>query len=277
MKTQLNQVALVAMAGWAAVTVQGSPFFSDNFNSYADGPLADTALWSRAPSNADPSGYPTIAGGAVSYNWNTVSNDAPVGANHTVASENQLATGMLYASFTLNVSSAPTTAASAVTYPGFFGFRNSNGSATRGRVGINPGSVAGTFQLGVSSGTSTQDSFTFAGLDLSPNTAYTVVIGYNIDTTAADLWINPANVGASPVASAAGANSVQSIRRIALDLRNRPSSGLVDLGAFTLDDLVVATTLSEVGVAAVPEPSTLSLVSGLFIFGLMAARKRLRR
>jgi hypothetical protein len=266
--------ALMGMS--AAVVTHATVFYSDNFDGYSDGPLADTANWSRAPSSANPSNYPVISGGAVSFDWNNVSNDTVFAANHTVDSADIVESGMLYASFTFNASRAPSSAVGDVEYPGFFGFRNSDGSATRGRIGINPGSTSGTLSLGVSSGTQQQSGYSFSSIDLSTNTTYTVVLGYNVDTTGAQLWINPANSAATPVVTVAGTNSQRGIRRVALNLRNKVQTN-VDLGAFTLDNLVVATTLAEVGVAAVPEPATVSLISGSFLLGLVAFRRRLRR
>jgi hypothetical protein len=266
--------ALMGMS--AAVVTHATVFYSDNFDGYTNGPLADTANWSRAPSSANPSSFPVISGGAVSFDWNNVSDDTVFAANHTVDSANIVESGMLYASFTFNASRAPSSAVGDVEYPGFFGFRNSDGSAVRGRIGINPGSTSGTFNLGISSGSQNQSAYTFSAIDLNPNTTYTVVFGYNVDTTGGQLWINPTNSAASPDATIAGSNSQRGIRRVALNIRNKVETN-VDLGAFTLDNLVVATTLAEVGVAAVPEPTTVSLISGLFLLGLVAFRRRLRR
>lgn len=254
-----------------------SPFLSDNFDSYSDGLLSGQGSWTRAPSTDDPATQPAVSSGSVFFDWPSTAavNSA---TNRLVASEDQLATGWLYVAFDLRVSVAPTTDVTGLDSlrPGFFALRNSAGSANRGRIGINPGSLADTFTLGVSSGSQLQSSYNFAGSDLNLNTDYTVVLGYNIDTTAAQIWINPADQTALPVASAAGSNSVQSIRRITLGIDNNDGAGgFSNMGQFTLDNLMSATTLGEVGVA-VPEPSTYALIFGGIAVGFILLRRRTR-
>lgn len=273
----MNQKLLKLLIGslfvFGSAQAQATVFYADNFDALSDGPLDGQGDWTRAPGSVSPNAFPVISGGAVAFEWNDVNDNDPHAVN---ARGDTLDTGMLFASFTMNVSRAPSAAVVDIDYPGFFSFRNPDGNASRGRIGINPGSTAGTFTLGVSSGSQSQGSYSFSSLDLSPNITYTVVLGYNIDTTGASLWVNPANQSASPVATIEGSNSTQGIRRVVLDIRNR-TDRLDDLGAFTLDNLIVATTLGEVGVAAVPEPATVSLLSGLFLLGFVAVRKRIRK
>jgi len=217
---------------------------------------------------------------AAYYDWNGLSAvmATPSGVRmiYGSSSADAIATGSLYASFQLTVTQAPLTDVTGLDSlrPGFFAFSNSTGSAHRGRIGINPGSTTDTFVLGVSSGSQVQSNFSFSTADLALNTPYMVVIGYDTETTAAQLWIDPVDQSAVPVATAAGANTVQGIRRLVLNLDNSDGAGgFSQMGQFTLDNLVSATTLAEVGVA-VPEPATYALLFGMLTLGAVLIRRR---
>lgn len=270
---KINCLSLVL--GMATSLCSGTVFLGDDFNAYSDAALAGQGSWTRAPITDNPSTHPTVVSGAVLFDW-PPSGGVLSYANYTAASDAILSAGMVYASFDLMVTVAPSTDVSGLPSlrPGFFSFINSAGSAYRGRVAINPGSTSNTFTLGVSSGSQLQSNFSFSATDLALNTTFKVVVGYNIDTTAAQIWIDPVNQTALPVASAAGANTVQSIRRLALGIDNNDgASGFSNMGQFTLDNLVSATTLAEVGVA-VPEPSTYAFLSGGLALGFILVRRR---
>ncbi|MCD8482748.1 MAG: hypothetical protein LR015_08835 [Verrucomicrobia bacterium] len=104
-------------------------------------------------------------------------------------------------------------------------------------------------------------------------------MGYNVETTATQLWIDPANQMAAPVATLAGDLSAASIRRIALgvDTRINDSGALFSTlgGEFTLDNLIAATSLTEVGVA-IPEPRVYAALAGIMALGLVLLRRRVR-
>lgn len=100
------------------------------------------------------------------------------------------------------------------------------------------GAATGQFRLGIARSANTP---TILERDLSLNTAYTVVIRYEIETAASTLWVDPTSE-ADPGVN--GSDTATASAVTAFALRQSLSSG-AGMGTLVVDDLRVATTFAE--------------------------------
>jgi hypothetical protein len=148
---------------------------------------------------------------------------------------------VLYRSFDLTVDTPP--AASAT---GWFAAIQGVASATtlNGFVWLRPGTVANTYQIGLSTDTAPPSGTTnaaFASTNLQPGVTYRIVVRFDSTTNDSVLWINPVNESVTPAVSVAktGDRGTYQFTGLALRIGNT-----INLGRFHLDDLRAATTFA---------------------------------
>lgn len=152
---------------------------------------------------------------------------------------------LLYASFTLNVMEAPSGAGN------FFAHYKAAGTsgAQAGKVFVTTNGVPpGYFRVGVAN--SAVSPNVLIASNLSFNTDYVLVTRYAPSNAATTLWLNPV-AETDPAVTASDAPSP--ITTVAFALRQSVSSGN-GMGGLFLDDLVVATSFSEVTSNVPPLP-----------------------
>ncbi len=137
--------------------------------------------------------------------------------------------GTLYAAFTVTFSTLP----GANEY--FWHLNHAGGFRARVFAGTN-NAAPGTFRLGVGNGGAT--GIGQAPVDLLVDTAYTVVVRYEVSSAQTALWINPASESAAPALATDGASGVPIT---SVSLRN--NSGI---GALRLAWLRLGTAFADV-------------------------------
>lgn len=231
----------VAAAVLIALPAYAAPLVEDSF-AYPDGPLAGNGGWDRGvnePASDDPSDHIAVQNGAVVFDWTT-----PGAKNNVVRAiwpaDDTVQTGMIFAIFDFQASQVP--AEERNVRPGFLSFGNGNGSQQRGLVGIQSGSVAGTYRLGISRESQVGTAFSFAQQDLELNTTYKVMIGFDTTTQATKLWIGTTDADSPPAVEIPGSGSNNGIRRVNLRLYNSDGGGsTTNLGIFQIQNLAVTT------------------------------------
>jgi hypothetical protein len=243
----------------------GTVLISDAF-TYSNGPLAGNGGWERGPNTPtsdNPSNHIVVTNNTVVFDWTTSAAINNVVRNLWTA-DNAVTTGSVYAIFDFRVTQAPLSATDV--RPGFFSFGNADGSQQRGFVGIQAGSVADTFRLGISQASQLGSSFSFSGTNLSLNTTYQVMVGFDAGTQATSLWINSLNPSDPAAVTIAAAGTNGGIRRANLRMYNSDGgTGTTNLGIFELDNLTVTT---------IPEPGVYAAILGLGSLALIANRRR---
>jgi hypothetical protein len=265
MKSVRTIAAAITGTALLATSLTATIILNEGFD-YPDGPLQGQGTWVRgvmSPSADNPSDYIVVDNGAVRFDWTTTD---PVnnGVRTFFDPDQTLTTGMLYGIFDFRATQAPQ--AETEVRPGFISFASSDGSQQRGFVGLQAGSEAGTFQLGVSPRSQVGTAFSFSQ-DLQLNVTYSVMVGFNIETEATSLWINstnPASVADVIVGTTDLTNN--GMRRVNLRMYNTDGdTGTTNLGIFEIDNLVVTT---------VPEPATYAALLGLLALAMIVRRRR---
>ncbi|EIP99652.1 hypothetical protein OpiT1DRAFT_04178 [Opitutaceae bacterium TAV1] len=280
----------IAAALFLASTAFATVLYQENFDSYTNAALNGQNGWQQTSSV--PSGTITnrnhiaVNDGKVSWDWTTSTvTNAAIGRD-LFSRGDEGGPAIVYAGFTLNVSQAPGTSfASADNLnSAFFSFSNGTafGSTARGLVGIALGVEDNTFRVSFSSSGSSVTEGSLIGSDLSLNTDHRIVVAMDrsagSNNTKYYIWINPEKTDSFATALGSGStNNGNSIIGIALRIRNTTTIGgvsnsIADMGQFTLDDLIVATTLNEV-LTPVPEPSAWTLVLGFCSMIAVGARR----
>jgi len=223
----------------------------DNFD-YADGSLVGNGGWAN---HSGILGDMLVSSGQVVVQHGTPSEDANVAFSAV--------SGTIYYGIDFSVGNlgAPYTAGGDYEY--FAHFRE--GFNFSGRLDIVPPSSSGDFSVGISSQSSTAEAVW--ATDLSYDTFYRAVVGYDQDANIAELWINPAVAGDTSILGADGTDPGDTVVSFAL----RQSDSTENETVF-VDNLVVGTTFEDV-VTAVPEPGTLALLG---LGGLLTALRRRR-
>ena len=152
---------------------------------------------------------------------------------------------VLYASFTVNLSSLPSVAGQY-----FAHFKGSGTSNFRAKVfALTGGAGAGQFRLGIANSTGSTASVTNAA-NLNLNTDYRVYVRYSISNGVATLWVDP-DSEASPSVTGSDATSGATLTSFAL----RQDTGI---GVIALDDLRIGTSFADVYTAPVIAPPTIT-------------------
>ncbi len=187
-----------------------------------------------------------------------------------------LSTGTIYAGITFTVAPGSISSVSA-TASTFFGFRS--GTAASGNYEVGAGlfrpngtaqaagalpTTTSQFQVGFGPGASLANGGTRWGETGTTGTSYRLVIGWNLDTDSARLWINPtselsafAEIGSGLTGEARGIFVRQ---------------GAATSGQINLSNLQVSTDFATA--SAIPEPSTYATAAGLAALGLAWFRRR---
>jgi hypothetical protein len=272
----MKRLSLVAV-GVGCLLLQGAfaqvtlPFY-DGFN-YAEGsPLIGSGPWTVGGTSggggltntvAAALSYPGLPGSGLGVLSTAVaSGDRNVGLNFANASS-----GTLYASFLLDVTTAPT------------GNRQlaflTSSSANSANGTVNGIFLNSSMQLGISKNSSSAPNALDTLTTLSLNTTYFVVVGYTFNGVGNeyDLWLDPTPGGSQPAAdvSYTGGTDMSSLSYFFLQQRNNTSN----FGAvWDFDELRIGTAWSDV--TAVPEPTSLAALTGLGVLG-MILKRRMRR
>jgi endonuclease/exonuclease/phosphatase family metal-dependent hydrolase len=151
---------------------------------------------------------------------------------------------VLYASFTLSVSTLPSASGNY-----FAHFKGASTSNFRAKVfTLGGGAPAGQYRLAISV---TNNSATATNLvNLSTGISYRVYFRYGISNATATLWVDPSSES-SPSVTATDSGSAASLTSFAL----RQDSGI---GALRLDDIRIGTSFADVYAAPVLVPSSIT-------------------
>jgi endonuclease/exonuclease/phosphatase family metal-dependent hydrolase len=209
----------------SAVLADAAVIFSDSF-AYPDGALTNAAptIWIE-----HSAGTPVQVVSGQAQISSSLTEDV-----HAALTNQPYATGSgvtLYASFTVNFTALPT---SAGTY-----FASFNSTSFRALVWASTANAAsGLFRLGIGNTTGATAASGQLATDLALNTAYNIVIRYNVGTGQSTLWLNPVNE-TDPSISASDTATAISISNFSL----RQAAGE---GTLLLDNLVIGTSFSDV-------------------------------
>jgi len=220
-KLLLNLCACTLLLG----SVRADVILNEPF-SYADGPLdaISGGLWNL---HSGTTNQVEVASGKARL---TQSESEDVSA---LLAGRPYSSGNLYASFVIHQTGLPNAAG------GYFAhFKKGNLQDFRARMfTATAGAAAGQFRVGVAS---SAGAAVMIPKDLSLGQDYTVVLRYNVGTSEATLWINPAAEGSTTDrADATDLDAVVDVTAFAL----RQTGGM---GSMNVDDLLVGTTFGDV-------------------------------
>lgn len=235
--------------GAALSTAQATISFTDTFG-YPDGSLTTESggLWvthSGTAGQMQVTGGQAIVSGSLGEDVHRIG--TPVGAGET-----------LYAGFDVTV-----TGGAGPVY--FAHFMEDGTTFYGGRIFVTSPTSGGDFAFGLS-GTSTLNQ-TWAS-DSAFGTTYRLVVSYDYDSGAAQLWVNP-TLESDPSITAANGFASDPFDSFALREASNSSTEAID-------NLTLATSFQEAltGVA-VPEPSTMAVVAlGGFALLSLACKRR---
>ena len=257
---------LVALAAASAIQAQAEVLYQDTFDSatfpYASGQIA-------TGTNSGQNGW-TLHSGTTGASLDSgrlaLSQANSADVNHTIVAADPIATGNLYASFTVQFETAPNAAGSY-----FAHFRDAS-TGFRARIwASNANAATDKFRLGIANSSAGSVTSGQYPVDLSLHSTYAVVMKYSVDTGFSTLWIDP-KTESDPSVTATDAVGLLSISSFAF--RQGTSSGTPtgQMGDLFVDNLRVGRLFSDV-VTAVPEPSSLVLLG----LGFAALAFHLRR
>jgi hypothetical protein len=128
------------------------------------------------------------------------------------------------------------------------------------------------FRLGIGTNATGDGAATIFTPDLTNNTLYRVVVGYNPTTGALNFWINN-GVEGSPDLSIAAAGTTATLNGFNL---RQGGNAANNYSGLNIDNFEIATTFDEAfNFAPIPEPSTYAMM--LVGAGLLFGMQRLRR
>lgn len=273
MKNKITFTAVLCFTTFAQA--QFTPIiddFSTAGNLFGTTPDSGVGTWDDISLTADPL---NVVSGAVTI---LAGNNEDMQLDF---SGSDLTTGTIYAGFTLNVSDGSVSSTTG-TLSTIFGFRE--GTATSGSYQLGfglfrPNGTAQTngaletstsqFQFGIGGGTSLTNGGTRWGSVSTYDTDYRIVVGWDLDTDEARLWIDPITQSSTSVTATGLAGGTRGIYI-------RQGSGTH--GSSALSDLQVSTDFNTAAaISAVPEPSSFAALLGLSALGLVATRRRGRK
>ncbi len=237
--------ALLALAG-TALTANAQILVADSF-SYPDGNLVGNGGW--ANHSGSGSFIQVDSGVAVLGHGGGSREDANVPFTPTG--------GTLYYGIDFKVSDD--TRITGGDYEYFAHFKD-GGFAFRGRLDIVEAIGGGDFSVGIASTTSTADAVW--ATDLSFDTYYRAIVGYNQDTNQAQLWIDATDASDTSILGVDEADPGDAVSTFALRQSNSSNDETI-----MVDNLIVGTTFGSV----VPTPASASILA---LGGLVATRRR---
>ncbi|NOS72138.1 MAG: hypothetical protein HOP33_19705 [Verrucomicrobia bacterium] len=141
----------------------------------------------------------------------------------------------IFASFTVVCTNQPNSS-------NYFAHFQSSGTAFQGRVWNAPGSLPGTWKLGITTTSTTLGLIRWFPVDLATNTEYQVVINWDETqgvNSIATVWVNPLTAADTSVIAA---DAVAGVISSAFGFRQPSGAGT---GRFLITNLVVATSFDE--------------------------------
>lgn len=245
--------------------------FSTTGNLVGTTPDSGVGTWTQISSTATPA--LSVAGGFLTLS-------AGSGQNAQVNfSSSDLSSGTIYVGITFSVASG-TISTTSGNISTFFGFRSGTAASGSYEVGVGlfrPNSTAQTagalstntsqFQLGFGSGTSLTNGGTRWGSVSSVTTSYRAVIGWNLATDSAQLWIDPTSSSSTSITISSGLTGTT--RGIYV------RQGAATSGQINLSNLELSTDFNTAaGISAIPEPSTYATIVGaLALIGVIYKRR----
>ncbi|HPF37826.1 MAG TPA: PEP-CTERM sorting domain-containing protein [Phycisphaerae bacterium] len=244
------RIAAALALMFAVSTANASVLTYDNFD-YPDGSLVPNGGWAT---HSGVAGDLQVVGGQALVQHGVPSEDA----NKSFATT----TGVVYygADFTVN---DPGSVIGGGDYEYFIHFSDGGSSNFRARVDIVNPTGPGDFSVGLSTTSSTADATW--GSDLSFGTTYRLIVAYDQDNNASQLWLDAAlETDTSILGNNLGPTGL-TVSAIAL----RQSDSSQNEGIL-VDNIVVGTTFGDV-VNPAPEPATLALLG---LGGIALIRRR---
>jgi hypothetical protein len=173
--------------------------------------------------------------------------------------------GTVFGGFDVVLTSAPTD-----TGDNYFAhFVGQTATTFASRVFFNLNAGVTNFAFSESTQPATQ---TLTSTPVNLNQTYRVVVGYDLGTGTSSFWLNPTVDGESALLVDATGNNATSLTGFSFRLQNTSD------GNKTIDNLIVATTFAEAAnITAVPEPTSIALVSLVGGSGLFAAYRKRRK
>jgi len=242
----------------------GAAVFSDDFNSYSDGPLTNQGPWLATANAANPinvaSGRANLLTGQDAY----AAFSSPVTATDGTS---------FYAGLTINVLSATATG------DYFFHLSNPAGTTTSFYERLFVRSSTSGFQLGLVDTSGTGSTTTWGTVEFSLNTDYRVVVAQNFIAGATNdtfaVYVNPTDpsVEANNPAYLTHTWTSATLESTAYAAANLRQGGATTAPGVLVDDVVLSPTFSDV--TQVPEPSSMVLaaIGGLAMLGSLRRRK----
>jgi hypothetical protein len=251
----MKKYLILGLLAFVCSNASATPLFSDDFNAYANGSITavSAGIWANHSGTA---GQVDVQSGVVNL---TAAESEDVNA---LISGGPYTSGLLYYSLIVNFSVLP---AGAGNY--FAHFKDASTGFRARLFATTVGATPGYYRLAINNG-STPISATF-GTDLSLGSFHQAVVRYDAGAVATTLWVDPTletdtSVTATDVVTPIGVS--------AFALRQSRTTGPVDMGTLTVDNVLVATTFAEV--VPVPEPSSILLASLGGLLGLYRLRRK---
>ena len=221
--------------GLGIVCSQATPIISESFD--VDGALTSYTDWSAFTGNT---ANPVQAFDGVAT---LIQRVGIAGQDVALDFTDQGSTDITYAGFYLTILGGATVSA---TDSRLFGFNDDDGSDATGRTFLK--ATADDYTLGIATdgGAPAQTWAT----DLSFDTQYRVVLGYDAGTGQSSLWVDPTSEGDTSIFG--GGTTSQIVGNFEMAQRGDHTADMV------IDDLVISATFDEASL--VPEPGTFALL-----------------
>jgi len=225
----------VILSFFAALSARASVLFQDALN-YPNGCIETDGLW-YAYSPAAPKLDASINNKLLILNQNNSDSVAAPSNNFTNTPGNK----MVYASFTINVSTLPTVKG------GFFANFKDTTNDYVGKIFIATTNtvVPGTYQLGIDNGATASSAASFFPLDLATGITYQVVVNYDDEPNGlgGTLWVNPASEADAYVY---GTDSLTNPLQNNIVISQIAFSQYANQGVAAIGSVIVGTTFSDV-------------------------------
>ncbi|HOS75198.1 MAG TPA: hypothetical protein PKW12_08060 [Verrucomicrobiota bacterium] len=231
---------LLAVCAGCALNAPAALVFTENFDSYADGPLVSGSggVWK---SHSGTSNQLMVASGQVVLGGPN-SEDVNAYITNSIFPkpfETGPGNGSLYASFTLNMSSSYLPKGNGAY---FFHFKDTT-TNFRARVWAKTGGAApGKFRLGIAATSGIPEYIT---TDFDPDITYAIVVRFNLEQTNATVWVNPASE-ASMVNRIDSTDDASSSHFKTYAVALREDSANNNAGVLYFDNLKVGTNFLDV-------------------------------
>jgi hypothetical protein len=236
MKTMKRNILTILLSCLAIATLRADVVFNETFN-YVDGPIhligtntPGVTNWFRHSGTGNDALVNTKRLQVGMNRQDDVNRPFNNGFTNSVTN--------LYVSFTVNCTNLPTA-------PNYFAHFFVNSTTFHGRVWNAPGSLPGTWKLGITTASTTVGLIKFFSADLATNTDYQVVMQWDATqgiNAVAGLWVNPISAGS--VSAIAGETVSPAPAAVtAFAFRQPGSAG--GANNFNITNLVVATTFDE--------------------------------